>query len=141
MENIRKIKKKELEIIEFLENKNFDSSYSLKQLEQMFEDKKYLILVYEISEKIVGYIIALTLDEIELFKLFVIQEYRRKKIATKLISFLKETYKKNIILEVKENNIAAINFYKNNGFSIINVRKNYYKGNINALILIKKYES
>ena len=38
------------------------------------------------------------------------------------------------MLEVREDNIKAINFYQKNDFKIISKRKNYYQ-NVDALIM------
>ena len=41
------------------------------------------------------------------------------------------------MLEVREDNLKAINFYQKNNFTIIAKRQNYYK-NIDALIMERK---
>ena len=45
---------------------------------------------------------------------------------------------KEILLEVREQNIQAIKFYTIQGFKQITVRKEYYKNGDNALILRKE---
>lgn len=44
--------------------------------------------------------------------------------------------KKNVLLEVHEDNLSAINFYRKCGFSELPVRKNYYRDGKNALVFI-----
>ena len=43
---------------------------------------------------------------------------------------------KNITLEVKEDNIAAINLYKKYGFKKVSTREKYYDG-INGILMEK----
>ena len=50
-----------------------------------------------------------------------------------LIKELKYRGIKDILLEVRENNIQAIKFYLRLGFEKISVRKNYYMENSNQL--------
>ena len=56
--------------------------------------------------------------------------YRRKKVASNLFDYLLTEAPSQvglITLEVNENNVAAINFYKSFGLEIISRRKGYYK--------------
>lgn len=67
--------------------------------------------------------------------------FENRGIATKLLSFLEEYAKKQGIfqlwLEVREHNQNAITFYKNSGFKLDYVRKNYYANGDNALVMSK----
>ena len=47
--------------------------------------------------------------------------------------------KKDISLEVNEENDAAINLYKKAGFEEVGIRKKYYNGKNNAIIMTKKF--
>lgn len=55
----------------------------------------------------------------------------------KLIEMAKEEKRDNISLEVNENNIAAGILYENAGFEIVGIRKKYYNGKDNAIIMTK----
>ncbi len=85
------------------------------------------IYVYEENNEIQGFIDYNNLmDIIDLNYIYVLEKYRKNKIATKLLGvMLKENLP--ITLEVNVNNESAINLYKKNNFEIINIRKNYYK--------------
>lgn len=58
------------------------------------------------------------------------EAYRRQGVAGFLMEHIMAYAKKNkldsLTLEVRENNLAAQNFYKNYGFAEVGVRKNYY---------------
>ena len=55
----------------------------------------------------------------------------------KLIEMAKQEKRDNISLEVNENNMAAGILYENAGFEIVGIRKKYYNGKDNAIIMTK----
>ena len=78
-----------------------------------------------------GYLIARkTLDEYEVLTLATDINKRRRGIGTllltKLINLAKKDKVLRVILEVSENNIAAVSMYEKLGFKKISKRKNYY---------------
>ena len=70
-------------------------------------------------------------DRLEITTLAVSKEDRKRGIAQSLLDKLREYGEekkiKNITLEVRVNNQAAINLYQKNGFEIWALRKNYYE--------------
>lgn len=70
-------------------------------------------------------------DEAEIHSIGVHPQKQNKGLGNQLLSaFLNTMKQKNInkcLLEVKKNNIAAINFYKKNLFVNISERKSYYQ--------------
>ena len=89
-------------------------------------------VIARIDDKIVGYagFWAVT-DEGQITNIAVLKEFRRQKIAhkmlTKLIEKAKEKNLCSLSLEVRASNIAAINLYSGFGFKPVGIRKNYYK--------------
>lgn len=84
-------------------------------------------IVYKDDDEIKGILIYDDIyDRIEIDYLLVMNEYRRKGIGSKLLKHL--DFGKSISLEVKESNIAAIEFYITNGFNIVAKREKYYNG-------------
>jgi len=82
-------------------------------------------------------------ERIEIDYLYVQEEYRNKGIATKmldeLVKFSVENKGLNITLEVRESNIAAINFYKKNLFKEVSSRENYYKDE-NGILMMRELD-
>ncbi len=75
-------------------------------------------------------------EEIEIFSVAVSGSFRRRGIASKMLEFLiSNVAVASIVLEVAENNHAAISLYKKFGFEVIGKRKNYYEES-DALIMI-----
>lgn len=111
---------------------------------KIFSEQFTKVIIY-FDEMIKGVLVFdYIYDRIEIEYIVVDPKYRKIGVATKLLKYIEENYKaKNITLEVKKNNIPAINFYNKNGFSIVSVRKNYYKDEDGYLMLKEigdKYE-
>lgn len=123
-----------------LETKIFeDSAYTKEQIEEMYSNDNYFFYLYcNENSEIVGYIILYnSLDSLEIMKIAVNKSFRNKNIATNLIEEVVKSSSSNILLEVRESNNAAINFYIKNGFKKISIRKNYYRNNNeNAVIML-----
>lgn len=115
-------------------------TYELTKKE--FSTNPYLkIITYVEKDKIIGFLLySLIYDRIEIEQFEVITKERRKGIGDKLLKYLIEKYQdtdiKNITLEVKEDNIVAINLYKKYGFKKVSTREEYYDG-INGLLMEK----
>lgn len=111
----------------------FNVNYSDETYNKDFRN----ILVYEESNKIIGVLSYLLIyDRVEIEYIVVDNEYKRKGIGSKLLNSINLNGIKNITLEVRESNKEAIDFYKNNGFDIVTVRKNYYN-NEDGYLMIK----
>lgn len=114
-------------------------TFNYKIYKESFNNDFLRILIYE-DELIKGVLVYQYLyDRLEIEYIIVNQEYRNLGIATKLLEFMQNKYKKinNVTLEVRESNKAAINFYLKNGFKEITKRKNYYKDE-DGILMIKK---
>lgn len=88
-------------------------------------------IVYKKDDIVAGYIVIEDVIEvINIVDVFVEEGYRRKGIASKLIDYVFDMYRmRNIrfMLEVRKDNIPALNLYKKYGFKQIYVRRKYYK--------------
>ena len=129
--------------------KEYDSSplfsvdnFTYKLTEKEFSTNPYLkIITYVEKDKIIGFLLySLIYDRIEIEQFEVITKERGKGIGDKLLKYLIEKYQdtdiKNITLEVKEDNIVAINLYKKYDFKKVSTREKYYDG-INGLLMEK----
>lgn len=141
---IRRHQASDIDEIIALEREVLDTSLDRKIFELALTSELAYYYVYEEDNKILGYISSMFDGEIiEILNFCVKKEYQNKHIGTKLFSqVLKELYSKgakSVILEVRESNLNAINFYKRFGLKKISVRKNYYKNGENALVLQKVF--
>lgn len=117
-------------------------NFTYELTEREFSTNPYLkIITYVEKDKVIGFLLySLIYDRIEIEQFEVITKERRKGIGDKLLKYLIEKYQdtdiKNITLEVKEDNIVAINLYKKYGFKKVSTREKYYDG-INGLLMEK----
>lgn len=128
---------KELELADIEAANEMLSKFNYKITDQTFNNSFFNALVYY-DNGVKGIILySLLYDRIEIEYIIVHENYRKQGIGSKLLREIEKHDIKNITLEVKESNIEAINFYKNNGFSIASIRKNYYK-NENGYLMLKE---
>ena len=98
-------------------------------------------VIARIEDKIVGYAgFWQVLDEGQITNIAVLKDFRRQKIAQKMLFELIEKAKsknlKILSLEVRESNIAAINLYTGLNFKTVGIRKNYYKNPTENAVLM-----
>ena len=116
-------------------NDNFANLYNLN--DELDRDYS-IVLGYEKDGKIVAFLhINLIQDEIDIINIVVDKEYRKQKIATKLLTYIINNYpNKKIILEVNEKNTNALKLYLKMGFKENSRRKGYYNGD-DAIIMVR----
>ena len=124
---------------------------NIKKLENTFFDKEELIsefdnnpfakvLALKEENVIIGYIYYSDIyDRLEINQFEINKEYRNQGKGKYLIQYLIDKEKKDITLEVKQDNYSAIKVYEAKGFIQKAVRKGYYNG-IDGLLMERKYE-
>ena len=133
---------KDYEDIVMIHNLYFDNKWNTKDIETMCNIENYSFVIIKTAKEVLAYAILYdTLDSLDLFEIAVKNNYRNKGLGMKLLRAVFDWYKnKDILLEVNEENVNALSFYSKNGFIKISIRKNYYKNNKNAIIMVKKYD-
>ena len=91
------------------------------------------VFVVEEKNKIVGFA---GLKEDYLAGIFFDQKVRHQGLGTELLNYLKQRYSQ-LILDVYQKNLAAVNFYQKNGFKIIQ-EKEYQNQNLNEYQMMWK---
>ena len=111
---------------------------STKTVEKELEVNPYgHFIVYKKNNIIIGYLYySLIYDRIEINQIEVLEEERRKGIASKLMEYLIKN-NLSITLEVNKTNISAINLYKKYGFVEVAVRRGYYNG-VDGILMEKR---
>jgi len=128
---IRKARIDDLEQIDNIEKTLEHRILSYDLLKNTIGKDTYFYFVAIVNNIIVGYISAeILVDHIDILSVAVFKAYTRQNIATMLLNELFKTCStyniKNIFLEVRPSNFAAIKLYEKNGFKKISTRKNYY---------------
>lgn len=114
-----------------------------KELKKEIQENPYKRLYsYKDNDRVIGFIeISYIYDRFEIDYIYVLEEYRNKHIASSLmeevITFGKTKDIINITLEVRVDNIPAINLYKKYDFIECATRKGYYNG-IDGILMKKE---
>jgi len=132
----------DLKNILLIESQNKVALWSLKNFQESLIAKDYFKVV-RFNDETVAFIIAKVMNhECEILNLGVEISMRKKKLASKLlnnlIDFSKARNIKQIFLEVRVSNTAAVNLYDKFKFNEIGCRPNYYiteNGREDALIM------
>ena len=158
MSHIKKLSLKDVGLINnFISDQYIDFEYfiklgwSNKSIKNQLKKSNNFSIGYFINNELVGLMIGDIVNykndyELEVYILFVVKKFRKNKIATNILSYINLNKKliniSKIYVEVAENNLKAIRFYKENNFVFFKFRHNYYKyknKSIKAICLIKKY--
>ena len=132
----------DLDLISEFHRTEFADGWNKAQLRSAFETGRFIALG-AFDERLVGVItLSTSFDDADLEGVAVRREYRKTGVATRLLSAAQEKLKergvKRLLLEVREGNIPAKNFYLKSGFEKISTRKNYYPDGENALVMVKE---
>ena len=123
---------------------------NLDELDNSFISKEYIsnelsnnpfgkVLVLK-EDKIIGYIYYSDIYERAEINQFEIEDIHRNcGKGDLLLKYLINLVKKDITLEVKEDNAPAIKVYLKNGFVKTAIRKGYYNG-VDGILMERKYK-
>lgn len=142
-----KINKMTIEDLKSIKNilaSDFDNFWSFDVLEDELEcDNSYVIVAKNTDNTIVGFAgLKTILDEADIMNIVVKKDFRHNGIGSilleNLINYSKNTNMKTITLEVNENNLSAIRLYDKFSFDKLGIRKKYYNGESDAIIMSKQ---
>lgn len=139
--SIENVSKDDLEILHKIDLEHFKNSWSLKNYIDEFNHPQSRLKKAVSKSRICGFAVSRTiLDELHILRICTIKDFEKNNIASALLNSIIEDFKNKInvcFLEVGEDNLKALSFYKKNGFKITGKRKNYYAQGINALNMTK----
>ncbi len=138
---IHKLTTKDLKEVLDIENLSFKDPWTRKMFLKGLKNGDFYVA--KEGERVIGYAgFTYALDEVSLVNLAIHPDYRRKGIGTRLLKHLMSMARtkngKKIFLEVRKSNISAISFYHKHKFIEVGIRKNYYDGNEDAIIMACK---
>lgn len=137
---IRKFTPKDLKRVFEIENMSFNQSYGIEMVQQLYE-MGVGFLVAEEEGYVIGYVIFWIKYENQghIISIAVDKNYRRNHAGTELliraISILSLLKIDTIYLEVNENNLGAVEFYKTFNFKIDRIVPGYYENGDGAIIM------
>ncbi len=139
---IKKTSSDDYEVLTKLEQECFPKeAWTFDQIKSHHQLQNSLLYFREDkSLEPIGYLIYLENSyEIEILRIGVVADFRRNGIANQLLDFLESLRKKReILLEVKSENFAAIGLYQKKGFINFAVRKRYYPDGKDAILMKKE---
>ena len=110
---------------------DFSNTFNIDINNDLLNNPFSKYIIYIDNDKILGYLnYHLIYDRIEIANFLVLEKYRKQGIGEALLDYLINNNRDivNITLEVKEDNLPAINLYLKKGFKKIAKRKGYYQG-------------
>ena len=128
-----------------LERICFNDPWSVNSIASELNNRLSCWLVALDNERVVGYVGSQTvLGETDMMNIAVHPDYRNQHTATKLIESLIAQLSgqgsHSLMLEVRSSNEPAKNLYAKLGFTVVGIRKNYYRNpKEDALILRKEW--
>ena len=123
---------------------------NLDELDNSFISKEYIsneltnnpfgkVLILK-EDNIIGYIYYSDIyDRCEINQFEIDSIHRNSGKGDLLLKYLINLVKKDITLEVREDNIPAIKVYEKNGFVKTAIRKGYYNG-VDGILMERKYK-
>ena len=137
---VRKFTPDDLKRVFEIENMSFDQSYGINMFQQLYE-MGVGFLVAEENGYVIGYVIFWIKyeNQCHIISIAVDKNYRRLGCGTQLlvkaISILSLLNLDTIYLEVNENNVGAVEFYKQFSFRVDRVVPGYYENGDGAIVL------
>lgn len=114
-----------------IEQESHDYPWPEEDFLRCLRQRNCISMVAELGEKVVGFMIyELHRAKLHILNFAVHLEYRRRRVGTqmieKLVSKLSSHRRTHITLEVRETNLAALLFFRNQGFRAICVLREHF---------------
>ena len=126
---------------------DFDNFWTYDILKEELEcENSYFVIAKTENNEIVGFAgFKIIIDEADIMNIVVKKSFRHNGIGSilleNLISYAKDKDLKTITLEVNEHNLSAIKLYDKFNFDHIGIRKKYYNGESDAIIMSKHLDT
>ena len=123
----------------------FDNFWTFSAFKQELNSENSHFVVAKNNNEIVGFAgLKVIVDEADIMNIVVKKTFRHNGIGSilleNLISYAMDNNLKTITLEVNEHNLSAIRLYDKFNFDHIGIRKKYYNGKSDAIIMSKILE-
>ena len=140
--NIRKMTLDDLNIIKDILISDFDDFWNYDILKQELKcDNSYFVIAKNDNEEIIGFAgLKTIIDQADIMNIVVKKSFRGNGIGSRLLENLIFYAKDNNlkIVTLEEHNLSAIRLYDKFEFDHIGIRKNYYNGESDAIIMSKQ---
>ncbi len=143
---IRLMEKKDIDLLTALEIEIFTDPWPAEAFIEGLADENHIFLVVELENQVAGYAsFYMEMGEGRLTNIAIIPEFRRKKIAKKILEYIlgvvKKAMCKYIFLDVRPTHEAAISLYSSYGFYEAYRRPEYYSNPTeDAMVMVKNLD-
>ena len=139
---VRALAEGDLEAVVAIE-KQVLSSWDKSQIVDELQFSQSIVVSAEVAGELAGWCCCrYEQDEAELLKLTVAEKWPRLSVATTLLSALESELRKlsaaHLFLEVRSENLAALAFYAEAGFTATGRRINYYSQPSDDALVLRK---
>lgn len=140
---VRSGQEDEINDLASMERSIFSDAWSKRAIQETLGQNHSAALGIWKGDFLAGYVIMYyAADEGEIARIAVEPSSRRQGVAgrlfERLVSICEGKGIRRLMLEVRQNNEAALSFYKKYGFAVDGVRKNYYTNPCEDAILMSK---
>lgn len=140
---IRALTQADIERVVELEMQAFGETLGAEMLTNELTNVLVKFRVITLDKKVIGYIGGyFYMEDGEILNFLIDDAYQHQGFGQRLFDYVmgeaQTELVKCVTLEVRENNLKGLNFYKKNGFNPISVRKHYYKNGDNAIVMMKE---
>jgi ribosomal-protein-alanine N-acetyltransferase len=146
--HIRQAKTSDLETLYSIEKECFiTEAFTKEQLEYLLENPKGISLIAQINNETVGFILGLINNYGKtrtghVYTIDVAVKHRRRGVGLSLLREFEERLVENGVgicyLEASRGNVAALDFYRKQGYTEVNVLRNFYSEGVDGVRLVKK---
>ncbi|MEM0155665.1 MAG: ribosomal protein S18-alanine N-acetyltransferase [Thermoplasmataceae archaeon] len=139
----RKFRPEDVRKVVEIANNSLTEYYTEALLLDLYENWRNSFIVYTVNDRIVGFIVGskFSRTEARILLLAVDKDFRNMGLGHVLMkTFIDTCNQENLLsvrLEVRTDNVTAIGFYRNLGFSIISTIKGYYSDLSDAYLMWK----
>ena len=139
---IRSMSEPDLDAILAIEQVSYPAPWKREHFIQEIHSPLAFPYVAVFDGTIVGYVCLMSLfEEAQIMNIAVVALHRGRRVGRmlleKAVSVAREKGAERLVLEVRESNAAAIGLYEGFGFVPFSVRKGYYEGKEDALLMEK----
>jgi len=137
---IRPMCASDLDAVLAIEQASYPAPWKREHFIQEIHSPLSFPVVAAVENSVAGYLCLMSLfEEAQILNIAVASQQRGRGVASELmhhaIAAAREKGALNLVLEVRESNAAAIALYEKFGFVRYFVRKNYYEGKEDALLM------
>ncbi len=125
-----------------IEHASFEFPWTEDDFVRCLRKRNCIGMVAELNDEIIGFMIyELHKTRLHILNFAVHQEHRRSGVGTAMVEKLKSKLssqrRNRIVLEVRETNLDAQLFFKNQGFLALSVLKNFYEDTVEDAYLMQ----